>query len=570
MDNGRRWIGWRLLVLGPILFLGPSALQAARGESITPIGWGSLISLAGLLTTIVAPFVLVLTRPPTPRRWHAHAIIWTTAIALPLLLVAMSPEWVQTQFGGEALRYFGLFATIALVLSTLMEIRVRGDRSWRSALPVLLLSVVLTNHLAVISESPVPAFDWTCYKTAANELMAGRTPYGSRYLYPPLLAQVYAGMHDIIMRTMQAWGLTSSPRDAWALIFYLHQALQLLLIAATWYLCYALGRRLGLGRLVTAVLVTVLLVANIPFASNMLNNQINLWILDLMLLGVLLAHRSAILAGGLVALASMIKIQPLILLLPWAMRRQWVAVSGLFLGMAVILGIQTGGFQHWELWQQFAEIRAAGFPVGEVYRDSSIRGLLHNGATIVGPKLGLDARAGAAVADVVYLVLTISGLGWLICRAAARRRDGHRGRPSAEAHGARPEAALWGDYADAFAAIVVLSPLVWQYHAVHMIPVVIWALAAFPRNALQIALGALLVFWLPKFDLWPLGHLRLAGALIVLVNASPLRDRPWPHLPGDLARRWQRWLGDALTYDDAPDESEKATRSGGDCDGRRA
>ena len=75
---------------------------------------------------------------------------------------------------------------------------------------------------------------------------------------------------------------------------------------------------------------------------------------------------------------------------------------------------------------------------------------------------------------------------------------------------------------DAFAAMLLLAPMVWEHHYVLAIPIVIWAAATIgTQKPMQLVISAFLMMGIPTFDFFPFSYHRLAGLIWMLALTSP-------------------------------------------------
>jgi len=451
-------------------------------------------------------------------RGAAYLLLVGLAILTPLALSETRPAFVSMSYGATFLPYelMGLTAGVAILAIGAVELRRRrgGDVAGRVAVlvPCLLALHVVTQN----SEYAQRRFDYDCYEYAGRALLAGESPYraGLIYLYPPLTAQGFAAAHTAVTWTSERVG-ASLERDAvWDRVFYLYQCAQVLLVVAAYFLLLRLGRDLGFVSRWAPVTIGVLLVFDNPVFRTLRHGQINLWVLNLALLGLVGARRRPALAGLAVALATHVKLYPILLLFPMLLCAHWRAAvwTVAFLAGVVVLGAEGG--RDWTLWSQYLALVGADFGGEVAFRNNSLHSIAFNTATLVFGGRG----DGAGVRWVVRLGTVAAG-AWALQRLARREQIRRRALDPA---GDRRTFAAHG--ADALAFALLASPSVWEHHYVMALPLALVALAwrGADRPGL-VALGLFLTLAMPTFDLFPLGYHRVAGLLLLLGLTAPGR-----------------------------------------------
>lgn len=451
-------------------------------------------------------------------RGVAYAVLGLVAIVLPWVLSAVRPAFVGTTYGAETLHLelLGFTGSAALLGVGAIEMRRRG-RDLRELIPLLLFLLVGFHTLLLVSEYTEKLFDYQCYEGAAKAIISGGNPYANRdwwYQYPPLTAQVLAWSHQGLAAGSALLGVRAKASTLWDLIFYVYQCLQAVLVLMGWLLCHRFGRSLGLPAILAAVLVTALYLVNNPLVRTLRWSQLNLWILDLVLLGILLRARAPSVAGLAVALGGHLKLYPLVLLGPWLATKQWRVSLACFGGLAGILLLQTGGGRHWELWRQFIAF-APSFAKGALFRDNSIHSIVYNFARLQEPLTSL--YLSPAGLEVISLILSAAVLAVFAWRFFARERAWRTFDLAPEQ---REQAGVWRHAShamDALALTLMVAPSVWEHHYVLAIPIMIWAVAGWgSRYPIALASAAILIFALPTFDVFPLSYHRIAGLVMLL------------------------------------------------------
>lgn len=406
---------------------------------------------------------------------------------------------------------------------------------WQKQAPLLLALLVFFHYLALLRQHAARSWDYACYERAAQAIVHGLNPYGDCYIYFPTPAQALAWLYQA-GADGAALALTDGAArvaQLWDLVFYLYEAAQFGQLIVAFALCYALARRLGLAAQRAGVLIACLFLFNNPLLATLKHNQVNLWVLNLILLALLWLPRSPLLSGLAVALGGHIKLYPLILLLPWTLTRHWRALVATGVGMVGLVLIQTNGGRDWQLWQAFLAF-ADSFPQGSFFRDNSLHSLVYN---TIGHLQWLAGDASYNVNDqlVGRIVLVISGLCGLAYLWRFVQRERRATNNAEPAHGSAAEQRSLIDLAhsmDAIALGLLISPVVWEHHYLLALPLVIWALASQSKveRLWLVALSAFLIFVLPTFDIFPLSYHRLAGLLLLISTLPPVAVAPWAWL----------------------------------------
>jgi hypothetical protein len=443
------------------------------------------------------------------------------AVAAPLLIAWLDPAWLQSSYGRSYARFELLGATgaIALLLVAAGALRGRSGRPWTELLPVVLPLLVGLHFLAITSEFSRKPFDYDCYEYAGRALLAGADPYrhGLLYLYPPLTAQLFAGAYLAVAQAGTLLGLSPAPEAVWDTVFYLYQCAQLGLILLAYRLGVAFAQGVGLGAASANVLVAALLVFDHALLRTLRHGQLNLWILDLALIGILLARRAPLASGACLALAGHLKLYPLILLAPLALTRRWRAAAWTLAGLVAIAFLQSDFGRDWAPWEQYLGFLSSGVRGEIAFRNNSLHSLFFNYFRFAG---GDPRGADRAAVDVAVALGSLALLGWFVARL--RRRDRACAVPGAGDALAR--AAYLGHAADALAFALLLSPSVWEHHYVLALPLALWATAVRGRERpFAVGIGIFLVLVMPSLDLFPLGHHRIAGLLLLLLLAPSAR-----------------------------------------------
>jgi hypothetical protein len=458
-----------------------------------------------------------------------YAALALAAVATPLAVARLDPPWLSSSYGRSYAHFELLGATgaLALLAAAACELRRRGARTPAERLRVALPFGVVLLFLLLVSEYSRKPFDYDCYEYAGRALLAGLDPYerGLIYLYPPLTAQLFALAHAGVEWGRGLVGLSPDPEAAWGTLFYLYQCAQLGLVGLACALLVRFARGAGFGAPSAHWLAAGLLVLDHALLRTLRHGQINLWILDLSLLGVLLARSRPLLSGVAIAFAVHLKLYPLLLLVPLALDRSWRAAAWTLAALAAIALASTGFGRDLALWEAWLGFVSSGVRGEIAFRNSGLHSLFFNLFRFAGASPGGSGRGGV---DAAVAAASLALGAWFLVRVARRTREGHaralegRARALAGDAAAPPGAAALGNAADALAFALLLSPSVWEHHYVLALPLAVWAVATgMARHPAGVALGIFLVLALPSADVFLLGHHRMAGTLLLLWLTPP-------------------------------------------------
>jgi hypothetical protein len=455
-------------------------------------------------------------------RLSVYPLLGSLAVFFPIVLVRLHPSFVHFQNRGHTgmlLEAFGPCASISLVAVACLELRMRDRRSFIKLLPVLTPLLFSFVVLSLVTEFSNKSYDYKAYEHAAMAVANQADPYSTRppYIYPPLVAQAMAGLYKIIAEFQQPAAVSYDV--IWEMILYFYQVAQFALVLAAYFLSIRLCGLWGLDRSSALLLVTALFLVNNPLLRTFEYNQVNLWILNAFLAGILLLDRHPVAAGGAVAAGGHIKLYPLILSIPWLFAKKTRAVLGVALGFLAILFIQTDWGRNWTPWERFLAYAKAGVQEPIACRNNSIYSFLCN----------LFGLAGIPVhyAAPFALGLKLAVVAWAVVRFV-QRENAYRGSPRGIDSGRNRARAdigrLAGHSMDAIALSLLISPSAWEHHCILAIPVALWAIVTRRSDKpWQTGIGAFLIFALPTSNLFPLSYNRLAGLLVLLCFTNPAR-----------------------------------------------
>lgn len=331
------------------------------------------------------------------------------------------------------------------------------------------------------------------YTQAAFALVKG-TPLPDSYFYPPLWATLLSF-------------LTPLGEEGILLITWIANVLSFLLFY------FLLQRTLELYQFkpyAAALTTTLFLLVNMPVLRTFMYVQVNFHVMNFILLSILLYRDRPFLSALMLALAVHFKASPAVLVLAFLLEFNW----------------------KWLLWFALSLILIALFPIA-FYGASPYLDFINNFLFINAPHglslhdSSFDSAIGmtlsyfrADFATVRILVLLAKGLTaiaviFLSIRARGFFSDGEG------------KGQLYDSIVPLFVGMTLLSPLVWEHHALFLTLPFLLLLKKLETPAEWTSYGAvyLLVFLVPIFDYFPWSYGRLVGILILLGLLWKVRDR---------------------------------------------
>jgi len=423
--------------------------------------------------------------------------LWAIGTVGALALWQWSPPFIDATYGigHQPFELLGMFLSM-LAVGTVLWVGRREDnpdgKHWAGAL-LWLLPVLAAIHQ--VSEYATPSWDWKCYVGGAEALLGGSTPYADCYLYPPLLAQLFAWAYPWFHLLGEGLGL-GAPKH-WMLVFFTWHSFQVLMVGLTTLLLNRLARRHGLSVLLAAAVVALLLLVNAPLERTIRHNQVNLIVLNLVLLALDRVDQRPWLSGILVALAAHIKLLPVVLLAAFVFAKRWAAAWGLILVGGLLALVQVGLSEPSGMWGDFFD-HAPQFVQGEYFRDNSLTGLIFNLIRVPIDLMGGDIKGWQGPLRLIGMCASVGAGAVVLSRMRLRTDTDWLGSMC-------------------LAVMLLVSPVTWEHHYVWALPLSVLSLAKFgPTQPARVGIAVLLMFGLPTFDVFPLSYHRLVGLLMLL------------------------------------------------------
>lgn len=420
----------------------------------------------------------------------------------------------------EPFEVFGMLVSLAILLYWAAAWRHRGPDRLERIVTRLVTGVIVLQFLYLMANYAGTSWDYRCYDAAARNVAKGLNPYNdTAYLYPPLLAQVLAGVHGVVTSTRIFYYENVS---AWWLVFYFYQAIQLLLVFLLVELSFAYLRRLRVPLAWAAVLVAAAFLVSAPFFRTIRFQQTNLVVLAAILYSLARLRDRPLAAGALMAVAVMVKPQGIVFPLVWLFIGARRAVVGFVVAAAALVLVQAGFGADWTAWRQFVDSIAKIPKYNDFFRNQSLFSVFST----------LFRTVGIRVENAALLLFVrachVAILGWFVYRFIDRERRFRAAAPgiAAEARGRFDLLVRVGGHTVDVALLALLgAPIVWEHHYAIALPAVFWV-AALGRGRVPFpALIALVLMFVPStFDVWFFSYHRLAGVFLFVIAMSPARS----------------------------------------------
>lgn len=447
-------------------------------------------------------------------------------VLLPILLWKLDLPFAGSTSGPDlrVFEFFSFVVTLAVALTAALALPPRLASGPSATVPVVLFALLALFFLSRVVEAPQPSNDWKCYEQAASAVLAGGNPYADGlYLhYPPLIAVTLAATYDAVGLCTLIAGSQGDLALTWQGVFYLYQCCQYFLVLAALWLCFLLARRLGASSVRASILVAVVFVLNVPLSRTLAFQQVNLWVLDLILVAMLAP--SAVLAGAALALAAHVKLYAALLLVPFAIARRFAVVAWALLVGLGIVALQTKGGADPTLWRDYLASLGR-FEPGTMMRDNGLHGIVYNTLSLGRRLFGVyGAGSGTLVWGVTAAASLVAVL--LIARRLVRRERSYASFGVDDRAWAAGER-LQGHLLDVLALSLIVSPIVWEHHYVLAMPLILAAAIRHgPQRPWAIGIAAAAILVVPVFDVFPFSYTRVAGLLALLAVSPPVIPQP--------------------------------------------
>lgn len=427
-----------------------------------------------------------------------HSSIWlflwliiTLLVPLSLLLAyllrgAAGPDFLAQNGPGSVMPLTMICAGLAWLLLGLVVSGLRfGFANRHNAVTWTAFCAVMLLYLNALRERTYYG-DWHDYYLAATNLLRGEHLH-PRYLYPPLWATLLsplAGLGD----------------DA---VFYACWLANVAGIALLFILLHRVLQKYGFSNRLAAIVAAGFLLVNVPVLRTLFYTQVNLHVVNMILLSLVLYPRNRLLSALALAVAVQLKASPVILVAAFLLERDWRWLGWFVLSSLALAGVTVISYGITPLgdWVSNAShIYSANLPA---FRDNSFDSFIR---AIFGFFTGDTASPVVGYLSIV-LKLILAAAGAIVVRVSLKGRTG------------MPEGQLlMTSSCPLLILMTLLSPLVWEHHAVFLaLPFLVllkrlnnsteWAIFGF---------AYFLEFLLPTFDFFPWSYGRLLAPLAIL------------------------------------------------------
>ncbi|MCE5322992.1 DUF2029 domain-containing protein [bacterium] len=463
------------------------------------------------------------------KTWALYGVLAACIAILPLLMACSGLPSIGSSCGKsyQVFELFGFCSMAALAVVAYVEIKRRRSAGLVGIVSVVLFVLVFSHMAMLISECTRKTGDYECYRSAAEKVLAGQNPYsGTGYLYPPVLAEAMAGVHQALVGITDAIGARASDADICSSIFYLWQCAQFFLAIAAYLLSVRFVKVLGGKGILPVLLVAAVFVFDIPLIRTLRWNQANLLMLVAILYVLAMGKKRPFLAGAVLALGVCIKLYPVVLLLPVIITRRWRTLAGFAVAMFAIIALDVGLRRNFDIWLWYLDFFRgfpSGFPVFSTSRDNSLYNIIVRSAWFM--STGVTSRGAFVIALLLWRLSAIAALIYTTSRIVVRERSFALQAKTCGDIGQADTIRFTGHAVDLLALALVLSPLVWEHHYVLAVPVILWAIICqHRRRPWLVGLGSMLILLPPSFDVWPFSFHRIVGLAMLIVSSLPVVD----------------------------------------------
>jgi hypothetical protein len=385
---------------------------------------------------------------------------------------------IELTLTSVAIVWFSLGASLALLCK--QKIRVQYGAI------IVCTFIVLCLYTNIFRERTVYG-DIGDYITAAHNL-AENSPFHHRYLYPPFFATI---LEPII------------PLGTGATVWICWTA-NLISVALFALLLSTCLTKYGFSSTLSPLLTLLFLVINVPVLRTLGYIQINLHVANLILISLLVYPRLPILSGLALALAVHLKTSPIILALPFLLKRDWHWCTWFvttLIALAFITIIPHGVQPFFDYFHNVKNI-FTGYNI--TFRESSFDSFFRSSFSVF----------GLSIANIVWLItifriFILSAILFIMSRVIKNSTFLRNMSTVHLVYNAIPVLMIF---------MLLASPLVWEHHPVFVaLPylLVIKCLRT-PFECIFYGLAYFLEYLLPTFDFFPWSFGRLLSPLILL------------------------------------------------------
>ena len=351
--------------------------------------------------------------------------------------------------------------------------------------------------------------DLQSYILGATNLVNGQ-PFDRLYIYPPFWA--------MLLKPLVPYGDDAFLNVLWTLNIFS--------LMAFYFLLGRVLQRYGFSERLSAIVVTLFMVVNMPLLRTMYYLQVNLHVLNLIFISLLLFPRSRVISALALSLAIHLKASPAVLALAFLLERDWRWLAWLAFFTFFIFGITilSDGFQPYLSY--LYNLNLLNIPHGLNFRETSfdsffwaITQLLH--LNYVFPRIA------------TYIFKALLGIATLfVIFKTVRNRIFHQGE-SANLFNAIPSLMI---------LMMMYSPLVWEHHGVFLVisAMVLLPQLETPAEWTWFGIFYFVQFLIPTIDFFPWSYARMLTPLLLLWLLWRVSTRPAGET--NLFRRVNQWI----------------------------
>jgi hypothetical protein len=450
---------------------------------MTPTHGKSLSTLTGIVFTWISitaliPFSIIL------------VTLWKGRAAFDLLLMEGPFSYLPITLSSVTMTWLliGLF----LILLRMGKINQGNLATWVGFLLVSFLYLnVLRDRLTYGDVMP--------YLRGAAALLQQRS-FSHTYIYPPLWA--------ILLQPLVKLGTPAATNILWVF--------NVLALCIFYFLGTLILRHYGFPERMSAIVMSVFMLVNVPILRTMFYMQVNLHVLNLIIFSLLIRRRSAFLSALAMAIAIHLKFSPALLVLAFLLERDWRWLAWLAVTASAIFGLTllTNGFSPYTDF--IFNLGLLNQPLYPNFRNTSFDSLLW-------PLVDFLNISSTWVHALIYAGKAVLAISiFFIIRHTIKNRSLYDSEMPF----------LFNTIPALMILMTMASPLVWEHHGVFLTLPFLLLLKKLetPPEWAWFCAAYFLEFFLPTFDFYPWSYGRLAATLIILgllwITSKRREDNP--------------------------------------------
>jgi hypothetical protein len=339
--------------------------------------------------------------------------------------------------------------------------------------------------------------DFRAYFLAAVDMTRGQAIQqmpDRLYLYPPLLAT--------LLSPFVSFGL-----DRLVTAFHLSNYLAILLHSL---LLYLVLQRYRFSRELAAVAILCILIANVPISRTLIYHQVNIHVANLILLSLLLYEKHNLLSALSLTLAVHLKVYPLLLLIPFVLRKEWRWCFWFVFAQLIIVLLTSLINSVTYYGQFFSQVTAVS---EHALRNVSIDSFVYNTMRL----FRIYPRGWDKLLIVAARVLLAAAILTIYFRLVHR-----------SIFSTRSNQEIFNSYVILPVLMLAISPSIWSHHFVFLIPtmLIVFCCLREPLEWWLYLAAYVLIFLVPVYDIYPVSYHRLFAILLLVVLFRLLSKHP--------------------------------------------